>query len=296
MPPPPLSNVGGAFRLFVVIGLIASAMVLLTIDAYPNLFSIGSVVEEIWTAEDLSSMAESSTMAAAGSFLTAAAHGWRAPALKFDEFETLIDGLTAAHIRTAILMVTHAEITDKFDKFARSTNAAATCSTEGTAGENGLDECLAGCEQKRHFLAWTPNKGACYMLCALAASPCTKNVAGTTTVRPVTWGTMPKDWEVVTFWIMMTVVAPLYVMYIVSVEVQLRALRALYHEETKQQEATRRETVQEILLLMELERDLQEFVAWETGQRRAQDGQLSAARGARIRREGGCCRMFRRRG
>lgn len=88
--------------------------------------------------------------------------------------KALIDGRTAADIRTAIFKVTDGRITNNFDRFARNTNAAATCSTAGTAGADGVDACLAGCEQKRSFLAWTPSKGACYMLCALATSPCTK--------------------------------------------------------------------------------------------------------------------------
>ena len=70
-------------------------------------------------------------------------------------------------------MVTE-ETTDKLAKFIRNTNAATTCATAGTAGEHGLDVCLAGCEQKRYFLTWTPRKATCYMLCALATSPCTK--------------------------------------------------------------------------------------------------------------------------
>ncbi|CAM9551931.1 unnamed protein product [Laminaria digitata] len=257
-------------------------------------------------------MAGSRTMAAAVSFLT---HEPGAPKLKLDEVKALIDGHTAAVIRGAVFNVADGRATNKFDEFARSTNAAATCSTEGTAGENGLDECLAGCEQKRYFLARTPNKGACHMLCALASSPCTKDVAGTTTIRPVSWGTMSTDWgKIVTFWILMTVVFPLWVVHRVYINIHLRALKARCREADKQLEMSRRETAQLDLVLEAIEREpqllddaidraLQDLAAWEIDrdlvigdQRRAQDGQLSVARGARLRREGEGGRMFRGRG
>lgn len=55
-------------------------------DVDPNLSGNAfSAVGEIWTAEDLSSMARSGTMAAAVSCLTDAAHEPGAAALKLDE-------------------------------------------------------------------------------------------------------------------------------------------------------------------------------------------------------------------
>ena len=91
----------------------------------------------------------------------------------------LIDGKAAADIRTALLTTANAKgrkITKGDKKIADSTgaaNPAATCATADTTGGHGIDVCMPGCEDKSLYLAWTPRKGAFYMLCSLATAPCT---------------------------------------------------------------------------------------------------------------------------
>lgn len=69
----------------VMLGASPTAFVLLASNVQSLFSNSASIVEKIWTVEDLSSMAGSSTMTAAVSSLTTAAHGSRASALKLDE-------------------------------------------------------------------------------------------------------------------------------------------------------------------------------------------------------------------
>ena len=91
----------------------------------------------------------------------------------------LIGGKAEADICTALLTTADAKgkkIT-KGDKniadFAGAANPAATYATADTTGGHGIDVCMPGCEDKSLHLAWTPRKGACYMLCSLVTAPCT---------------------------------------------------------------------------------------------------------------------------
>lgn len=89
-----------------------------------------------------------------------------------------IDAAAEEDIRMALLMVANGESDRKKDPlaaFSRTNNAAATCETSGTAGGDGLDLCVKRCESKPS--TWdlrTPTRGACYTLCSLAISPCTR--------------------------------------------------------------------------------------------------------------------------
>ena len=91
----------------------------------------------------------------------------------------LIDGKAAADIRTAPLTTADAKgkKIKKGDKkiadSAGAANPAATCAMADTTGGHGIDVCMPGCQDKSLFLALTPRKGACYMLCSLATAPCT---------------------------------------------------------------------------------------------------------------------------
>ena len=83
--PPSWSTVCDWLDFMIHAFMAVSAVVLLAPAVYPNLSSNVSIVEEIWIAEDLSSMAGSSTMVAALSFLTGGAHKSGAPALTLAE-------------------------------------------------------------------------------------------------------------------------------------------------------------------------------------------------------------------
>ena len=91
----------------------------------------------------------------------------------------LIDGKVAEDIRTAPLTAADAKGKKKTkgDKkiadSAGAANPAATCAMADTTGGHGIDVCMPGCEDKSLHLAWTPCKGACYMLCPLVTAPCT---------------------------------------------------------------------------------------------------------------------------
>ena len=90
----------------------------------------------------------------------------------------IIDNKPAADVRTALLVATGdtASRKTKGDKkiadFANNVDPAAVCATKDTAGGHGIDVCVAGCEDTGYYLSWASRKGACYMLCSLATSPC----------------------------------------------------------------------------------------------------------------------------
>lgn len=56
--------------------------------------------------------------------------------------------------------------------FVGTNSGAATCVGVDTAGGDGLDVCVAGCERKPSLFGKTSHTGACYALCSLAVAPC----------------------------------------------------------------------------------------------------------------------------
>ena len=56
--------------------------------------------------------------------------------------------------------------------FAGTVSPATTCATHDTAGDHGVQACIAGCSNKSTYLGWASRKGVCEVLCALATSPC----------------------------------------------------------------------------------------------------------------------------
>lgn len=61
----------------------------------------------------------------------------------------------------------------KLTSFASTYEPASTCAVTGSAGNDGLVICKAGCNVKTHmFDLFKPHPGACHILCAVAVEPC----------------------------------------------------------------------------------------------------------------------------
>ena len=76
----------------------------------------------------------------------------------------VLDGATSGKARR----------TNKLADFAGTEDPMGTCAAVASAGWGGSDTCAEKCINKRYVQRIAAHEGACLVLCALAADPCTE--------------------------------------------------------------------------------------------------------------------------